>query len=661
MVEPKQRVRASGSALRRLATHAAQETGDTMIEVVIAALLVGLIAAAIFTGFSAVAGIAGGQRHQSQADELAQQDQERLRSLSVGQLSATASGSSCPTTAPADGNGCYTQTIDNEAYTITSSTQFVSAAGGTASCSGSGSTGSADYIAIQSEVQWGANSKNDGNPPVIVHSLVSPPGGGGLVVSAQDSAGNNLAGVGVAVEGPGTSTSTETLTTDSNGCAVFGGLTGGTYSVTATAPAGYLTGNDTSSSSSTTLNESVIVISGRTQTPSPLVFGQAGTAEATFQTFIDGLVPTSLSWDSFSISSGTVTPSPQTFGTAGGTPAASVFSPALTQYPSIYNAYAGSCAADDPEGSTSTTGTTGTTGATPAAYQDPSLSVPPGGTGTAVVTVPTMLLALSTTNTPTVNTPSDDTSANATYSSTTSSNGHGGHTTTPDWSAVSNSNDYNGTEHDTAVSGATVSFAFTGTGVGLVVPEENQWGEASISIDGTQVATIDEQSTTSTYKVLIWNDYGSLSNGSHTLVVTNIHLNDAQSSGYTIGVDEFIVSAPGTPVSTAVNASTLPYTVATDDSCTPPVARAAVPASPSSRSVGSSTVYPVQAPYGSSIQVCFTNPATNTNTGPLPPTGSTQISNTNLNGTTITSLPLPTISSATGTNAQFSYLGACTT
>ena len=62
-------------------------------------------------------------------------DQERLRGLSVAQLSATATGSTCPTLAP-DGNGCYTQTIDNQTHTVTSSTKFVSASGGSAAVSG---------------------------------------------------------------------------------------------------------------------------------------------------------------------------------------------------------------------------------------------------------------------------------------------------------------------------------------------------------------------------------------------------------------------------------------------------------------------------------------------------------------------------------------------
>ena len=233
-------------------------------------------------------------------------------------------------------------------------------------------------------MQWGTN--NDGDPPVIVHSLVSPPGGGGLITSAQDSLGANLPGAEIQVAGPTPSTSTQTLYTDSNGCAVFGGLEGGTYTVTTTAPTGYLT-----SSSGTTSTQSVIVVNGNSQTLAPVVFGQPGTAQATFQTFINSLVRLR-SRDSFSLSSSTVTPTPQTFGTAGGTATSPVSSAALSVYPSTYSAYAGSCSADDPAGSTGTTGTTGSTGATPAGYQDPPLTVAPGGTGSAVVTVPTMLI-----------------------------------------------------------------------------------------------------------------------------------------------------------------------------------------------------------------------------------------------------------------------------
>ena len=73
--------------------------------------------------------------------------------------------------------------------------------------------------------------------------------------------------------------------------------------------------------------------------------------------------------------------------------------------------------------------------------------------------------------------------------------------------------------------------------------------------------------------------------------------------------------------------------------------------------MGSSTVYPVQAPYGTSVLVCFAQGSggTATNTSYLP-SPTSQISNTNLAGSTITSLTLPITSSG-----AFTHSGLCPT
>jgi hypothetical protein len=493
------RVRARVPRWRRVAARAASESGDSMIEVVMAVLIVVLLAGATFMGFAAASQLSGQQRHEAEADQIAQQDEERLRGLTSTELSATAPGTG--TTGSTYGNVTYQVPLGGETYTVTSTTRFVSASGGASSCT-TGGTSTADYVETASQVSW-LNS-NDGRPPVIEHSVIAPPTGGSLIVAAEiANTTTGLAGVTITVTGPGSSTTTQTLTTDSNGCTVFGGLAPGTYSV-AESDSGYATPNGVTT-------QSALVVAGNTQTIT-FQLGQLGGALATFQTFINGLTPTAINWDSFSISNSNVTPSPQSFGTGGGALTTTVSSSPSTVFPTSYNAYAGTCAADDPEGSTATTGTTGTTGSTPAAYTDPVLTVPAGATGSATVTVPTMLLELSET-------------------------------------------------------------------------------------------------------------YGS----------TN----------------------------TTVNSTTLPYAVTTYDSCTPPVERDLATAP---TLIAANTSYPVPAPYGTSVQVCFTNTVSGviTNTGALP-SGATQLSNTNLNGTTLTTLQLPLATSATGASAKFLNSGACAT
>jgi type II secretory pathway pseudopilin PulG len=491
MLERIHRIRACPAA-RRAVAWLRGEAGDTMIEVVVAALIVALIAAATFVGFGSAADVAGAQRHEAEADVLAQQDEERLRGLSVTELSAIEpSGSTTLVSAQVFGNASYTQTIDGETYTITSTAKFVSASTGGLSCSSSG-TSTADYIETASEVTWLNN--NDGRPPIIEHSLVSPTAGGSLTTSVENSAGSPVGGATISVEGPGSSTSTQTLTTDTTGCAVFAGLAGGAYTVTATDP-GYVT--DTGN---TNPSQSLVLLTGSTQTLQPFQMDQAA-VQATFLTSINHASPTQLNWDTFSLVNTNET---QSYGTPGGTPTSPISSGAV--YPATYNAYAGTCSADDPGGSTGTTGLTGAT------YTDPTVSPASGTTGSVAVTVPTLLLQpiLSYTTTTTTTTP----------------------VTTP----------------------------------------------------------------------------------------------------------------------------TLPYTVKSYDSCPTTVGRT-LTAPPNALADGAQTVYPVQAPYGRAVQVCFASAVTGTNTGKLP--AASTIANTNLNGTTVTALTLPVTTGATGASAAFRNSGSC--
>ncbi|MGD0197327.1 MAG: carboxypeptidase regulatory-like domain-containing protein [Solirubrobacteraceae bacterium] len=498
MLDPASRARAYRPGGRRFAARAAGEAGDTMIEVVVATLIVALVAAAIFTGLSSVADISGAQRHQVQANALAQQDEERLRGLNVTTLAATEPSSSGCTTlanAAAYGNACYTQTTDNETYTIQSTATFVSAANGATSCS-SGGTATADDIETASSVTWG-NGSNDGRKPVIEHSLIAPPAGGSLIASVTASSSSPIAGATISVASS-SGGGTQTINTDSNGCAVFGGLADGYYTVSVS-DSGYLAEN---------ASQSYDVVPGTTTTAS-FNLGLPGTLTANFTTAVLG-VSKAIPWDTFSIAdyaNNNVVPLLGPYGTVATLSpptTATVSSASQTLYPTTYYAYAGNCTADDP-------------GAT----IDPTATVPAASTqangATVTVTVPSVLLQLETT-----------------------------------------------------------------------------------------YHTVLTQLTTPTY-------------------------------------------------------ATLPYTVSTYDSCPTAVSRVTgKPAATTDSALtnGWTTVYPVPAPYGASMQVCFYNATTNTNTGALP-SGSTQISNTSMSGSTATTLQLTTTSSAVGANAVFSNRGAC--
>lgn len=655
--------RAIDRAGRRALAAAARETGDTLIEVVIAALLVALIAAAAFTAFGAVSHIGGAQRHQEQAATLAEQDEFRLRSLNSTALVARSPASGCSATTPgAYGNVCYAQTLDGETYTITSTSKFVSASGGTSSCSQSG-TSSADFIETASQVQW--NSSNDGRPPVIVHSLISPNAGGALILQDVDSNNNALAGVTVTITGPSPSTATTTLTTDTSGCAVFSGLNGGIYNITES-DAGYVTENGVTT-------QSQDVVAGETVTGTKFTWGSLGSVTASFQTFVNSTTPTPLAWDTFSLTDtgNAVSPEPGPFGTLG-VDATSLTS-TQTVYPTTYTAWAGTCTQDDPGGSTGTTGTTGTSGT----YVDPTVTVAPAGTASVnAVTVPTMLLGLSTQYTASgSSTPIDDTNSAITYYSGSSTHA-GSSGADGNWNYETLGSPYTyyqTTAHYDGTANDKVEFTFTGNFVKWYEPTSYNYGYANAAIygggqpasgspvAGTSVTNIDGYSATASDGSTAVYSQTLSTTGTYTLVITVDGTDDGRpSSGnhqHYVVVDEIVYGTSGGTTTTPVALSPLPYTVKTYDSCSPAVARTATaPITPVT--AGSSTVYPVQAPYGTSVQVCFANTATNTNTGALPSTGA-QIANTNLNGTTVTPLTLPTTSAATGASAVFNNSGAC--
>ena len=205
------------------------------------------------------------------------------------------------------------------------------------------------------------------------------------------------------------------------------------------------------------------------------------------------------------------------------------------------------------------------------------------------------------------------------------------------YSGTSFTGDYDNDETWNEQHGATATITFTGTSIEWIGPYASNHGYANVILDNSTVATnIDTYSPVTLLQRVIWNS-GPLPYGTHTLEIYVDGTNDGHSGGSSyVSMDLFQVGDSAGAVSTPVTTSPLPYSVKTYDSCGTPVTRT-VPAPIASTTSGSSTVYPVAAPYGTSLQVCFANSATNTNTGEIPSSGP-QLSNTNLNGTTVTPL-----------------------
>ena len=478
----------------RVAACLLAEAGDTIIEVLIAALLVALIAAATFTGYTGVAHVVSGQRGRGQAGALAEADQARLRGLTLSSLSSSGSGAGY-------GNTSYTATVDGTTYTVTSSAQFISTAG-SPSCTSSGTT-TADQIQTVSTVAWNSDALVGG--PVVIDGLVTPRVGGSLIVRVLDSLGHAVAGASVTLSGG--PTTAPSLTTDANGCVEYAELAGGTYTASTT-----ISGSPASATAPAVVPTQTSQI---TITPS----GGNGGISATFTTNYNGSSHASTAdqvtaWNSLYPSVYHV------FGTASTLSSntyASTVSSGTNLTPGTYTAYAGSCSGDYAAGGSQ------------------SASVTSNTTQGVVLPMPAMIVDVYSGGT----TELDDASSAFSYSA--------------GWThSTGNSGRYDGTESYASTSGAYFTATFTGTSVEWVTQNYPNHGYANIYLDGTLVATnVDTYDPTEVDGVVAYYANG-LSNTTHTLKVVDDGTSDPNQSGIFIETDAIIVGNNTTEVDDAV-------------------------------------------------------------------------------------------------------------
>ena len=227
-----------------------------LIEVLVSALLVAAIAVGTYTGLAGANSASAHERANSQATVIAQQDEDRLRGLTVAHLNDLSGGVTY--TVAENGmcveeksgawyywsssetkweTGCeavtgykgtkYTGTV----YTVTSSARGVTATTESLTCETA--TGAADnYLQTTSSVNWSSVGKHS---PVSQSSLVAAPTEGTLRVKVKNSKAEPVAGATVTVSDVPTTGSTVTAeqTTSASGCVTFGDLPEGTAKVLA--------------------------------------------------------------------------------------------------------------------------------------------------------------------------------------------------------------------------------------------------------------------------------------------------------------------------------------------------------------------------------------------------------------------------------------------
>jgi Tfp pilus assembly protein PilV len=303
------------------------QAGFALIEVLISAVMLALIVVATFTGFDVANQASADERSRAQADVVAQQDEDRLRSFQINRLSGLAETRTVA-------YGGYT-------YTVVSKGEFIADSSGSSSCSTVAEE--ASYVRTTSTVTWpGAGTRN----PVVETGLITPPAGGALLVQVTNAKAAPVSGVTITATGPASASAV----TGPKGCVIFAALAEGTYTVTAH-ETGYIDKEGKETPELTTT-----IVPGTTDKKA-FELDKPGAIAASFE---PSTAEEEAKGDTFVAQNPLMpTPSYKTFGTPG-TYVTTVTSPtelfpfgepATSEHSATgqYGVYAGTCEADNPE------------------------------------------------------------------------------------------------------------------------------------------------------------------------------------------------------------------------------------------------------------------------------------------------------------------------
>jgi Tfp pilus assembly protein PilV len=334
------------------------ERGFTIIETLLAATLLVVVLFAVFASLDAASHSTAVNRSRSVAASLAEQELERMRSLSAVEL-ATYAG------AP------QTKVVGKAQYTIESRAQWVNDASGTpASCDSDGER--ADYIRVTSSVR--SNLLGSRVKPVELTSIVAPKVGsfganqGTLAVQIRNELDNPVANMPVTINGPGF----HSAVTNELGCAVFGHIAAGTYDVTVSSP-GWV-----DPAGNTTIVQPTNVTPGTKQTV-PLLYAIGRTVSVSFDTKAGNNAVSAATANSVTAANtGIPNGGRRVFRPSG--PSGTIPAGLLFPFPDGYTFYSGGCTAADPDSHvpdyfSSNPGFVGGTGAASVTVREPAMYV----------------------------------------------------------------------------------------------------------------------------------------------------------------------------------------------------------------------------------------------------------------------------------------------
>ena len=234
--------RALGRAFGQYRRGQMEESGFTLIELMVAILVFFIAIPPIAYAMVGAFSITGADRDRVLASDLLSQTLDNVRSLPFGDVSTGTTTSS--------------QSVDSTSFTITQTVKPIAPPEQSTNVCGAATndSGSADYLLVSVSVSWPQTAAT----PVYGRTMLAPPaaviasGDAEVILQVYSADGNAASGVPVTIN----TSPTETVTTDSNGCAAFPYLDPGqSYTLTAT---GYVNTNQQPASFTTpvlSLNE----------------------------------------------------------------------------------------------------------------------------------------------------------------------------------------------------------------------------------------------------------------------------------------------------------------------------------------------------------------------------------------------------------------------
>jgi Tfp pilus assembly protein PilV len=373
------------------------QSGIALLEALVSALLLTIVAAGTFSYFSASTRATTQERHRARASSLAEADLERLRSMPV----------TCPKTA----HTCTysvasmvgtpqskTVTQDGTVYTVVSRAQYQNDPSISTDCAAG--AGSRDYIGVSSTVTW---PDIGSRPPVTASSIVTPPSGsvvpnsGSLRINVVNAGGAGLSGVALTGSGINGTQGSFSGTTNTAGCVLWKNVPSGNYSLTVAGAAAGMVDKDGNLPNQPATKQIGVV--DQNSTTVDLVYDSPGSAAVSFKTrnYSNQLV--SANFDSMVFAQSGMSSGARLFSVS---PAAGTINATqLFPFTSSYSAFAGTCTG-------SSTGAPGdnpnptslVTPPAPAAI--PSFTVPAGGSSSPqTIQMPSLLLTVYTGSTTT--------------------------------------------------------------------------------------------------------------------------------------------------------------------------------------------------------------------------------------------------------------------